>query len=153
VLDLGCGVGRHALAYARLGLDVTAIDMAESGLSELRRASREEDLAIATQTAAMTELPFETGSFDHVLSFNVIYHGDPLIVRAAITEIGRVLKPGGTYQGTMLSMRNVKYGKARKSRRTPLPILPSILTIPTRFTRTFTAMRQNWSNCSRSSSF
>jgi len=114
VLDLGCGVGRHALAYARLGLDVTAVDMAEQGLSELRRASGEEDLAVTTQTAAMTELPFETGSFDHVLSFNVIYHGDPLIVRAAITEIARVLKPGGTYQGTMLSKRNVKYGKGEE---------------------------------------
>src|SRR5688500_1937957 len=61
LLGLGRGVGRHALAYARRGLDVTAIDMAESGLSALRRARREEDLAIATQTAAMTELPFETG--------------------------------------------------------------------------------------------
>jgi tellurite methyltransferase len=114
VLDLGCGVGRHALAYARLGLDVTAVDMAEQGLSELRRASLEEGLTIATQVAAMTELPFETGSFDHVLSFNVIYHGDPLIVRAAIAEIARVLKPGGSYQGTMLSKRNVKYGKGEE---------------------------------------
>jgi tellurite methyltransferase len=114
VLDLGCGVGRHALAYARLGLDVTAVDMAEQGLSELRRASLEEGLTIATQVAAMTELPFETSSFDHVLSFNVIYHGDPLIVRAAIAEIARVLKPGCSYQGTMLSKRNVKYGKGEE---------------------------------------
>lgn len=111
VLDLGCGVGRHALAYARLGLEVTAVDMAEAGLSELRRSSEQEGLDIATQLAPMTDLPFAAGAFDHVLSFNVIYHGDPLIVRAAVAEIARVLKPGGTYQGTMLSKRNAKYGK------------------------------------------
>ena len=111
VLDLGCGVGRHALAYARLGLDVTAVDMAATGLSELRRSSEAEGLEIVMQMAPMTDLPFAAGAFDHVLSFNVIYHGDPLIVRAAIAEITRVLKPGGTYQGTMLSKRNAKYGK------------------------------------------
>ena len=111
VLDLGCGVGRHALAYARLGLDVTAVDMAESGLLELRRASEAEGLTIETGTAAMTDLPFAAGTFDHVLSFNVIYHGDQAIVSTAIAEIARVLKPGGSYQGTMLSKRNAKYGK------------------------------------------
>ena len=111
VLDLGCGVGRHALAYARIGLDVTAVDMAESGLSELRRASDAEGLDIKTEIAGMTDLPFAAGTFDHVLSFNVIYHGDGPIVRAAIAEIARVLKPGGSYQGTMLSKRNAKYGK------------------------------------------
>lgn len=114
VLDLGCGVGRHALAYARLGLEVTAVDMAESGISELSRTAAAEGLQITTQLAAMTELPFPDATFDHVLSFNVIYHGDPLIVRAAIAEIARVLKPGGTYQGTMLSKRNTKYGKGEE---------------------------------------
>jgi len=111
VLDLGCGVGRHALAYARIGLDVTAVDMAQSGLSELRRTSDAEGLDIRTETAGMTDLPFAAGTFDHVLSFNVIYHGDGPIVSAAIAEIARVLKPGGSYQGTMLSKRNAKYGK------------------------------------------
>jgi tellurite methyltransferase len=114
VLDLGCGVGRHALVYARLGLEVTAVDMAESGISELRRSAAAENLEITTQLAAMTELPFADGTFDHILSFNVIYHGDPLIVGAAVAEIARVLKPGGTYQGTMLSKRNVKYGKGEE---------------------------------------
>lgn len=114
VLDLGCGVGRHALAYARLGLEVTAVDMAESGISELRRSATAENLEITTMIAAMTELPFADHTFDHVLSFNVIYHGDPLIVGAAVREIARVLKPGGTYQGTMLSKRNAKYGKGEE---------------------------------------
>ena len=58
----------------------------------------------------MTELPFADGAFDYVLAFNVLYHGDPTIVHAAIAEIRRVLKPGGTFQGTMLSKRNAGYG-------------------------------------------
>jgi tellurite methyltransferase len=110
VLDLGCGVGRHALHFARLGFDTVAIDMAEAGLAELRRNTESEGTSIATQIAPMTALPFPDGHFDYVLSFNVIYHGDPAIVGAAVAEIRRVLKPGGTYQGTMLSKRNAGYG-------------------------------------------
>ena len=40
----------------------------------------------------------------------MIYHGDENIVRQSISEISRVLKSGGTYQGTMLSKRRFDYG-------------------------------------------
>ena len=33
------------------------------------------------------------------------------MVAQAISEIRRVLKPGGLFQGTMLSKRNIHYGK------------------------------------------
>jgi len=109
-LDLGCGVGRHALAFAAAGFDTHAVDMAGAGLAELDKSARAAGLTVSTQQAAMTELPFEDDSFDYVLSFNVIYHGDPGIVRRSISEIARVLKPGGVYQGTMLSKRNGNFG-------------------------------------------
>lgn len=109
-LDLGCGVGRHALLFARTGFDTTAVDLAEAGLAEVRRSAEEEGLSLKTEVAAMTALPFADGAFDYVLAFNVLYHGDPGIVRTAIGEIRRVLKPGGVFQGTMLSKRNEGFG-------------------------------------------
>ncbi|MCV0424975.1 MAG: class I SAM-dependent methyltransferase [Roseibium sp.] len=109
-LDLGCGVGRHALAFARAGFETHAMDLSEAGLSELRKSAAADGLSVGTHLAPMTELPFEDNSFDYVLSFNVIYHGDPAIVRKAVSEIGRVLKSGAIYQGTMLSKRNSNFG-------------------------------------------
>ncbi len=109
-LDLGCGVGRHALSFARAGFETHAMDLSEAGLAELKKSAALESMEIATHLAPMTSLPFEDDSFDYVLSFNVIYHGDPSIVRTAISEIARVLKPGGIYQGTMLSKRNANFG-------------------------------------------
>lgn len=113
-LDLGSGVGRHALALAALGFETTGIDLAPTGLERTRAFATERGLSLHTAQGPMTELPFEDASFDYVLSWNVIYHGDPDIVRRAVSEIARVLRPGGTYQGTMLSKRRHDYGRGNE---------------------------------------
>jgi tellurite methyltransferase len=109
-LDLGCGIGRHALALARMGFAIDALDGSEIGLEVVRRTAADENLAIDTHHGTMTELPFADQQFDYLLAFNVIYHGDPDILAETLAEIRRVLKPGGTLQLTMLSKRNVNFG-------------------------------------------
>jgi SAM-dependent methyltransferase len=37
ILDLGCGVGRHALEFARRGYQVTGVDVSEGMIAEARR--------------------------------------------------------------------------------------------------------------------
>ncbi len=109
-LDLGCGVGRHSLALARLGFEVDALDGSEVGIAQLRKDAQNEGLSLRTHHGSMTELPFADRSFDYLLAFNVIYHGDPEILAATVAGITRVLRAGGTLQLTMLSKRNVNYG-------------------------------------------
>jgi tellurite methyltransferase len=113
VLDLGCGVGRHTLALARAGFTVTALDGSESGIAYLREQAATAGFDIAAQSGLMTDLPYADASFDYVLAWNVIYHGDGVIVDHCIDEIRRVLRPHGLYQGTMLSKRNGNFGKGR----------------------------------------
>lgn len=109
-LDVGCGVGRHSLLLAGLGFETSVIDGSQAGLNQMLSAATAAGLHIDAHQALMTELPFGDGTFDYVLSFNVLYHGDEAVVRKAYGEIARVLKPGGTYQGTMLSKRHRLYG-------------------------------------------
>lgn len=40
VLDMACGSGRHAIQFARLGLDVTAVDLSENLLKEACRNAK-----------------------------------------------------------------------------------------------------------------
>ena len=103
ILDLGAGVGRHALSLQAAGFEVTALDAAPEGLAEIERAGT----GVKTQLGRMDSLPFEDGAFDHVLSWNVIYHGDETVLLNTIAEVRRVLKPGGTFMLTMLSKRRL----------------------------------------------
>lgn len=107
VLDLGAGVGRHALALAQAGFDVTAFDAAPQGLEALRRAAAENGLDVGIELGKMDALPHDDMSFDHVLSWNVIYHGNETVLLNTIAEIRRVIKPGGTILLTMLSKRRL----------------------------------------------
>ena len=113
-LDLGCGVGRHALAMAALGMETTAFDRSETGLARTAALADARGLSLTTRAGAMTELPFADGAFDYVLSWNVIYHGDPDIVAKAVAEIARVTRPGGLLHVTLLSKRRADFGRGQE---------------------------------------
>jgi SAM-dependent methyltransferase len=103
VLDLGCGFGRHAFEAARRGASVVALDagrdevegvvatffaMIEAG--ELTPGAMH---AAAVQGDAL-HLPFPDGSFDRVICSEVLEHIPNDV--GAMTELARVLRPGGT---------------------------------------------------------
>ena len=114
ILDLGCGVGRHALYLATLGFKVSACDASARGIEITAQQAKQSGICVDLSEGRMTDLPYRNGQFAYVLAWNVIYHGDPTVVRRTIAEIRRVLRPGGLYQGTMLSKRHEGYKKGRQ---------------------------------------
>ncbi len=113
-LDLGCGVGRHALYLAERGFTTVGVDASTSGIDFCRREGLERRLPLVFVVSAMTELPCAGRSFDYVLAWNVIHHGDGQVVRRSIAEIHRVLRPGAIYHGTMLTKRHHAFGVGRE---------------------------------------
>lgn len=113
ILDLGAGIGRHALALAAQGFRVTALDAAPEAIAVIARGAEAQGVMLDSRLGPMTSLPFAEGSFDHVLSWNVIYHGDEAVVRRTLAEVARVLKPGGTFMATMLSARRLPVERAK----------------------------------------
>ena len=87
LLDVGCGGGAHAVAFAERGWTVTGVDLSRAQL-ELARA-RGVDVGEADATA----LPFEDASFDAAVS--TFTHTDLEDFPAVLRETARVLRPEG----------------------------------------------------------
>lgn len=93
VLDVATGSGNTALAAARRGARVTAIDLAKAPLELASHRSEIEGLKVEFQLADMRSLPFQDGSFDVVLStFGVTFAPDR---QRVADEVARVCRPGG----------------------------------------------------------
>jgi tellurite methyltransferase len=113
VLDLDCGVGRHALFFAEHGFDVEAIDGSPAGLTVVREAAAARGLPVSVHQRLADALPFPDAGFDYVLSWNVIHHGTLGDLGRQLGEIWRVLRPAGRQQATVLSTRDANYGIGR----------------------------------------
>ncbi len=59
VLDLGWGEGRNALFLAQNGLDVTAVDISEAGITKLRDLADHKRLLLVTEVQDMQEYMFK----------------------------------------------------------------------------------------------
>lgn len=103
VLDLGCGVGRHTVALARLGFTVTAADVSPSGLTTCFAWLAREGLSATPACHEMRVLPFPDRAFDGLLAYNVIYHATVTGMRRVLAEIRRVLRPGGRFYVTIIA--------------------------------------------------
>ncbi len=103
VLDLGCGLGRHALLFARAGFAVTGFDLSEIGLARLREQASAERLEVLTAQGDLRDLPFLDGAFDCVLAFRSIYHCDFRGLEDSIAQARRVLAPGGEFFANFIS--------------------------------------------------
>jgi len=103
ILDLGCGVGRHTIYFSSIGYDVSALDISEEAVRSTNEWLKEEGLEAQVEQGKMTELPYPDNNFDLVIAFNVIYHAYKHDVIKTISEISRVLKPGGFLFLTLLT--------------------------------------------------
>lgn len=72
VLDIACGRGRHAIAAARLGAHVIAIDSDEYKLKAAADSARQDGLSVEWVKADLERGPLPPGPFDLVMVFNYL---------------------------------------------------------------------------------
>jgi len=110
VLDLGCGIGRHAIAFALAGFQVTATDISLVAIDNLIDWAKQLHLSIETKVCNATDDDFQPESYDIVLSYNVIYHGLRFQFKEAIQHVYKLLKNQGIFYFTCPSREDGKYG-------------------------------------------
>ncbi len=94
ILDAGCGPGTYGLILAEQGYRVVGVDISHKTLELARRRVGEKDLAFLPVTGDLEALPFQAESFDVCFCAYTLHHFPDN--HAAIAELTRVLKPGGT---------------------------------------------------------
>lgn len=107
LLDLGCGGGRHAFAAVRRGVRVVALDASVEEVAQVRAtigAMLDAGEVAADDEAGVVQgnalrLPFADSSFDRVIAAEVLEHIPD--DGAAMAELARVLRPGGTMAVTV----------------------------------------------------
>jgi SAM-dependent methyltransferase len=102
VIDVGCGAGRHSFEAYRRGADVIAFDQNAGDLNDVEEilAAMEDEGEVPASARAEAvkgdalDLPFADDTFDCVIASEILEHV-PQDDRA-ISELVRVLKPGGS---------------------------------------------------------
>lgn len=87
VLDLGCGKGRFATRLVEIGAEVIGLDLSAGMLARAAGTQRVRGSAL--------RLPLAGSSVDAVIAVEVFEHLPALGIDPALTEIRRVLRPGG----------------------------------------------------------
>ncbi|KAF0185282.1 MAG: methyltransferase domain-containing protein [Hyphomonadaceae bacterium] len=93
LLDVGCGDGALAVAFAKRDALVTGLDTDPSMLAQARARSIEQSAPIRLVLGRAEQLPFVDAQFDFVMASTLL-----CLVRdrvRVVSEMARVLKPGG----------------------------------------------------------
>ena len=93
LLEVGFGTGTDLLQFARGGAIVTGVDLTPRSIEIARRRFEVYGLAGEFMIGDGEDLSFTGASFDVVYSFGVLHHTPD--TNRAVSEIHRVLKPGG----------------------------------------------------------
>lgn len=111
-MDLGCGLGRHSILFAKQGYQVTAVDISEEGIEYLKKWQRQENVDILCKVADMKRLPFSDDAFDCVFAYYSLSHTDSEGIRQIIAELNRVCKPEGKIFITLCSKETWSFSQA-----------------------------------------
>jgi len=93
LLDIGCGAGFLSNALAREGFEVVGLDASAASLAVAR--GHDETNSVRYDVGDALALPYPAQSFDAVFAMDFLEHVEN--PGAIVTEVARVLRPGGTF--------------------------------------------------------
>lgn len=105
VLDLGCGRGRESLFFASLGFEVTAADISDEALKNIRHP------LVRTEKVNVREKVWEPRSFDAVFANLSLHYFEQDETRRIVIGIENALTPGGLFFIRCKSTADPLYGK------------------------------------------
>lgn len=114
VLDVGFGLGRHVILFAKNGFETYGIESSVNGYNYCKKWLESEALNADIRIGEMSLFPYEDNFFDFVLAWNVVYHGTLTQIRKAIEEMYRVIRNKGLAYITLTSVNDKHYAQGKE---------------------------------------
>jgi ubiquinone/menaquinone biosynthesis C-methylase UbiE len=93
ILDAGCGPGTYGIMLAQAGNEVVGIEISPAGVRVANQRARQKDVNFTARVGDLENLPFDDNTFDICFCGWVLHHFPD--INKAVSELARVLKPGG----------------------------------------------------------
>ena len=141
VLDAPCGFGRHAMALARRGFDVTGVDLSETELLRAKERAAAAGLPLQLVRQDMRDMEF-SGEFDLALNlFSSIGFFTDDEDRLLIDRFCTALKPGGAF---VLDTRNRDFAIHDVTPEETVRLPEGTARVENRFDVRTSRLRQDW---------
>jgi SAM-dependent methyltransferase len=106
ILDAGCGVGRHTIYAHLLGLDAYGIDLSDVAVKTARMWAEQIQMSSFKNKIIQGDLrrmPWDHDFFHYSISHGVLDSMPYEIARESVSEISRVIMPGGLFFCDLIS--------------------------------------------------
>jgi SAM-dependent methyltransferase len=111
ILELGCGWGVDAAAFARAGHSVLATDFSETAIAANRAHWADVPGLTFEQLPIRAPFPFADAAFDVVYAHLSLHYLPNPETRAVFNDLHRILTPGGTLAFLCKSVADPLYGR------------------------------------------
>ena len=108
VLDIGCGSGEYMLTLAKMGGQVSGQDISSHCVNKALTVLKENGFRVDAKVGDATQLLFSDNYFDGVFSADFFEHITYEQKVQVVSEVYRILKPGGVF---MIKTPNLDYLK------------------------------------------
>ena len=111
VIELGCGAGNNVISLARLGFDVTGVDIAENAVAIACESARRAGVACRFVAAdVLGELAAVGDTYDFAYDWELLHHIFPQDRETYIRNVHRLLGRDGNYLSVCFSEEDPQFG-------------------------------------------
>jgi ubiquinone/menaquinone biosynthesis C-methylase UbiE len=95
VLEIGCGTGNNLWFFAEEGFRISGIDISPTPIQHAKEYIKFRGFHADLRVGDISVLPWEDASFDIILDRAALTHCDHPHIEKVLSEVIRILKPGG----------------------------------------------------------